>query len=73
MAKHVAGTVDARPLAVPDRKDAVMRALAQQFGLLRAPAGGGGEFLVEAGLEDDLGLGELFLGPPQLHVEAAER
>ncbi len=38
VAEHVAGTVDARPLAVPDRKDAVMRAFAQQFRLLRCPS-----------------------------------
>jgi hypothetical protein len=48
VAEHVAGAVDARSLAVPDGEDAVMLALAEQFRLLRAPAGGRGEFLVEA-------------------------
>ena len=56
MAEDVAGAVDARALAVPEREHAVMLALAQQLGLLRPPAGGGREFLVEAGLEDDVRL-----------------
>ena len=73
VAEDVAGAVDARSLAVPERKHAVMLAFAEQFRLLRAPAGGGGEFLVEAGLEDDVRLGKLLLGPPELQVEAAER
>ena len=50
-----------------------MRAFAEQLGLLRAPAGGGGEFLVDAGLEHDIGLRKLPLRLPELHVEAAER
>ena len=50
-----------------------MLAFAEQFGLLRAPAGGRRQFLVEAGLEDDVGVGELLLGLPQLQVEPAER
>ena len=73
VAEDVAGAVDARPLAVPDREHAVMLAFAEQFGLLRAPAGGRRELLVEARLEDDVGLGELLLGLPQLQVEPAER
>ena len=50
-----------------------MLALAEQLGLLRAPAGGRRELLVEAGLEDDVGSRELLLGLPELQVEAAER
>ena len=38
VAEHVARAVDARALAVPEREDAVMRALAEQFGLLRSPS-----------------------------------
>src|SRR5690606_28091527 len=72
MAENVARTVDARALAVPDGKDAVMLALAKQFRLLRAPAGGGGQLLVQAGLEHDVGGGELIPGFPELLVEAAE-
>ena len=73
VAEHVARAVDARPLAVPDGKDAVVLAFAEQLRLLRAPAGGGGKLLVEARLEDDIGVGELLLGAPELLVEAAER
>src|SRR5690606_23302700 len=73
VAEDVARAVDARPLAVPDREDAVMPALAEELSLLRAPAGGGGEFLVEPRLEDDVGFGELLLVAPELRVEPAER
>ena len=55
VAEHVAGAVDARALAVPEREHAVVLAFAEQLGLLRAPAGGCRQFLVEAGLEDDVG------------------
>src|SRR5690606_9689262 len=54
-------------------EDAVVLALAEEFGLLRAPAGGGGEFFVQARLEDDIGFAELLPGAPELLVEAAER
>ena len=37
VAEHVAGAVDARPLAVPHAEHAVVLALAAQLGLLRAP------------------------------------
>ena len=73
VAEYVAGAVDARTLAVPEAEDAVILALAEQFGLLRAPAGGRGQLLVEAGLEDDVRLRELLLGLPELQVEPAER
>src|SRR6266705_1028450 len=42
-------------------------------GLLRAPYGGGGQVLVEPGLEADIGRFEMALGPHELLVEAAER
>ena len=54
VAEHVAGAVDARALAVPHAEHAVELALAAQLGLLRAPERGGGELLVEAGLELDV-------------------
>ena len=50
-----------------------MLAFAEKLGLLRAPAGGGRKLLVQARLEDDIRFGELFLGAPELLVEAAER
>jgi hypothetical protein len=73
VAEDVAGAVDARTLAVPHAEHAIELALAAQFGLLRAPQRGGGEFLVDAGLELDVLRGEK---PPRAHhllVEAAER
>ena len=73
VAEYVAGAVDAGPLAVPDGEHAVMLAFAEKLGLLRTPAGGGCEFLVQARLEDDVGLRQLLLGLPQLQVEPAER
>ena len=72
VAEYIARPVDAGTFTVPDGKDAVMLAFAHKFGLLRTPAGGGGEFLVEAGPEDDVGSGELGLGLPELLVEAAQ-
>ena len=73
VAEDVARPVDARPLAVPDGKDAVMLAFAEKLRLLRAPAGGCGKLFVEAGLEDDVGRSKLLLGAPELLVEATER
>ena len=57
VAEDVAGAVDARALAVPDAEHAVVLALAAQLGLLRAPERGGGEVLVEAGLEHGCRIG----------------
>jgi hypothetical protein len=37
VAEHIARTVDARPLAVPDAEDAVIGALAAHFRLLCTP------------------------------------
>jgi hypothetical protein len=55
VAKDVAGAVHARPLAVPEAEDAVELALAAQLRLLAAPERGGGEILVQARLEHDIG------------------
>ena len=73
MAEHVAGAVDARPLAVPHAEHAVVFALAAQLGLLRAPDRGRREVLVEAGLEQDVVALERGLGAHELLVEPAER
>ena len=73
VAEHVAGAVDAGPLAVPHAEDAVVLALAAQLGLLRAPYRGGGEILVDAALEADVALFEKRLGAQELAVETAER
>ncbi len=73
VAEHVAGAVDARALAVPHGEDAVVFALAAQFRLLRAPDRGGGEVLVDAALEADVGFLQERCGAQELAVEAAER
>ena len=65
--------VDARALAVPDAEHAVVLALAAQLGLLRAPQRGGGEVLVEAGLEHDVVRREHAARALELLVEPAER
>ncbi len=71
VAEHVAGAVDARPFAVPHAEHAVVLAFAAQLGLLRAPQRGGGEVLVEAGLEHDVVGLEHALGALELIVEPA--
>ena len=73
VAENVAGAIDARALAVPHGEDAVVLALAAQFGLLRAPDGGGGEVLVDAALKADVALFEKRRGAQELAVQAAER
>ena len=73
VAEDVAGAVDARALAVPHAEHAVVLALAAQLGLLRAPDGGRGEILVQAGLEEDVVPLEMRLGAHELLVEPAER
>ena len=55
VAHHVARAVHPRPLAVPEREDAVMAPFPAQLGLLAAPDGGGGEVLVQPRLEQDVG------------------
>ncbi len=54
MAHHVAGTVHPRPLAVPEREDTVIFALAPQLRLLAAPDRGGGKVFVQARLKADV-------------------
>ena len=73
MAERVAGAVDARPLAVPDAEHAVVLALAAKLGLLRAPQRGGGEVLVDGGLEQRVARREVRSRALELVVEAAER
>ena len=73
MAQHVAGTVHPRPLAVPEAEHPVVRALAVEPRLLRAPAGGGRDILVDAGLKHHVMPVEMRLRAPELLVEPAER
>ena len=73
VAEDVAAAVDAGALAVPEAEDALDAALAVEVDLLGAPEGGGGEILVEAGLELDVGGLELAARLPHLLVDPAER
>ena len=73
VAQHVAGAIDARPLAVPHAEHAIELALAAQLRLLRAPERGGGKILVQARLEADVVRLEHALGALELIVEPAQR
>ena len=73
VAEYVTRAVDARALAVPEREDAVVLALAAHLGLLGTPAGGGREFFVQPWLEDDVAGLEDLARLHQLLVEPAER
>ncbi len=73
MAKHVAATVDAGPLAVPDADHAIMLGAGRQIELLRAPDRGGRQIFIHAGLELDVVLFEVFSRRKQLLVVTAER
>ncbi|MNG03134.1 hypothetical protein D3C84_862000 [compost metagenome] len=71
--ERVAGTVDTRPLAVPDGEYAVLVGLRCASEHLRAPHRGGGQIFVDARLEQDVVLVEQLLHPPQFQVVAAQR
>ncbi len=71
--EHVAAAIDARPLAVPHREDAIDPGAGIQVDLLRAPDRRRREVLVEARLELDVGALEKLLRLPQRLVEAAQR
>ena len=72
VAEDVAAAVDAGALAVPETEDPLHPPLAVQVDLLAAPERGGGEILVEARLELDVGRLELPAGLPHLLVDAAQ-
>ena len=73
VAKHVAGSVDARAFAVPDGEHAIVLAFAAHLRLLRAPHRRCGKVLVEAGLKHDIVLVEQVLSPEKLQIEPADR
>ena len=74
MLEHIGAAVHARPLAVPDAKHPVVasRVSRRKTELLRAPDGGGGQLLIDAGLEVDVMLAQVILGLPQRLVVAAQ-
>ena len=68
-----AGTVEAGILGVPDGMDAIEFGLAENARLLRAPHRGGPQFLIQAGVEEDVvGLEDL-AGLDDLRVVARQR
>ena len=70
--EHVAAAVHARALAVPHGEHAVVLGRADQVDLLRTPDGGRGQVLVDAGHELHVVRFQLFLGFPQVFIEAAQ-
>ena len=73
VAENVAAAIDARPFAVPDRKHAIVFALAANFGLLRTPDRCRRQILVEARHELNVVRIEHAFGAMHLHIDAAER
>src|SRR5690606_20711645 len=71
--ERVTGTVDARPLAVPEREHAVVAGPGEEIRLLRAPDRRRREVLVQTRLELDVRGLEILLRAPELPIEAAER
>ena len=71
--ENVTAAVDARPLAVPHREDAVELRLRKEMQLLRAPYGGGRDVLVDARLEADVARLEEGPGGVQRGVQPAQR
>ena len=71
--QRIAGAIDTRALAIPQREHAVIRRFAEFPDLLRAPHRGCGQVLVDARHEADLVLVEEFLRLPQREIVDAER
>ena len=71
--EHVAAAVHARALAVPQGEHAVVVRLPDQVHLLRAPYRGGGQLLVDTGLELDVMRVEMLARLPERLVQAAQR
>jgi hypothetical protein len=71
--EDVAAAIHAGRLAVPQRKHAVVVAVAGEVNLLRAPDRGGRELFVDAGQEADGVGGEVLFGLPEGFVDPAER
>ena len=72
MLNGIARPIDARTLAVPERKDACDLGLRQQWRLLRAPDGGGREIFIDARLEVNARGAQPIAFSPELHVKAAQ-
>ncbi len=53
VANSIAASIETRPLAVPDPDNAVVLCVFERHGKLAAHHGGGGEFFVDSGLDED--------------------
>ncbi len=71
--ERVAAAVHTRSLAVPDAEHAVHRCPGKGADILCAPDRGGGQVLIHARLEADVGRPQQRRDPPQLHIEPAQR
>ena len=72
MANGVAGAVQTRRLAVPERKHAIDACAGEKTHLLRAPDGRGGQVLVDSRLKDHATSRQLLGATPKLPIEAAD-
>ena len=72
MLEHVTAAVHARPLAVPHGEHAVVLGVRVKIELLRAPHGGGTQFLVDARHKLDVRFFEVLFRFPRVLVNRAE-
>ena len=73
MADRIAAPIEAWALAVPDADDAVVLRVVERHRQLAAHHRSGGEFLVDAGSDDDGQVGHGAVGALQLLGERADR
>ena len=71
--ENVAAAINARTLAVPQAKHAIVLGTGEEIDLLAAPYGRRRHVFIDAGLESDVVLGEMLFGLPQAEIEIAER
>ena len=72
MAEHIAGAVDAGPLAVPDSENAVVAGALEHVELLRTPKRRRRQVFIDGGMEFDVVLGEDRLGAAEFAVDGAQ-
>ena len=73
MAEHIAGTINARPLAVPNAENTIQARAWRQMHLLRTPNGGRGQILIQPRLEHHIMRAEPFRLARQFPVKSAKR
>ena len=71
--EHIARTIDAWALGVPEREDTIVLRLTQQMHLLRAPYGGGGQIFIHPRLETDVVRRQRIAGLPECLIQPAQR